>query len=272
MAGSGRIAIEGDTPPSTPQPQEQPEPQTPALPFPAPEPAPAQGAEPPAAAPATEPSHAELQQRIDRLTREKYEARRMAEEAAQRADAAERRQQQPTPPRPPPYGPPDTGADAEERAYQRYRSEGVQKEFDRACNDLYAKGREAFGESMDEAVRGLNAVGWGGRPDALAAVTRLPNGHAVYRELAQNLDNAARVLNLPPMDMAMELARMSVATKNGATASAPAVAPVSRAPEPLRAVGGNSGRPERPLSEVSMSEFIRRRDREEGASSRRIRR
>jgi len=67
--------------------------------------------------------------------------------------------------------------------------------------------------------------------------------------------------------MAMELARMAHAHgQNGG--AAPAAAAVTRAPAPLRPVGGNSARPEKPLDQVSIGEFIRRRDRDTVASSR----
>jgi hypothetical protein len=127
-------------------------------------------------------------------------------------------------------------------------------------------------------VRALNATGWGNRPDALMALTSMPDAHKVYRELASNLDNAGRILNLPPMQMAMELARMAAAAPpaapNGSAQGAPqpvqSLPPVTQAPAPIRPVGGTTRAPERPLHQVSMAEFIRRRDREESQS--RIRR
>lgn len=253
-----------DAPPSTQEPANAPEaqplPQVPSTP----EPAPAPPAEPPA--PAPEPSAADLQRRVDQLTREKYEARRMAENAQARAAGLERQLQRPAPQQPAAYGPPgETPEAAEERAYQRYKNDDMQAKFNQACNDLFARGREEFGEGMDEAVRGLNAVGWGNRPDALTAITQMPDGHRVYRQLAGNLDNAARVLALPPMQMAVELARMSV---NGAAPNVPEVPVVTRAPEPIRPVGGSTRAPPKSLDKMTTAEFIRERDRAEVGSNR----
>jgi hypothetical protein len=79
------------------------------------------------------------------------------------------------------------------------------------------------------------------------------------------------------MRMAVELARMSrgetvVNSSNVSreTNREPVEERETRAPRPLRPIGGNSARQDRPLDQVSMAEFIRRRDREERGS--RIRR
>src|SRR5215475_10539666 len=210
----------------------------------------------------------ELKKRLDRLTFEGHQARRERDEANARLAEWQRRQQAQQQPSP--------DQQAEERAYQRLQQERLEADFTRDCNTLWQKGVDEYGEEMAEAKRGLDAVGWGNRPDALAALTSLPDGHRIYRELGADLDNAARILSLPPMHMAVELARLS-----GRDASNPLNASRetnrdqsedrrSRAPQPLRPVGGNSARGERPLGEVSMAEFIRRRDRDERGS--RIRR
>src|SRR5215475_9932196 len=211
----------------------------------------------------------ELKKRLDRLTFEGHQARRERDEAMARLAEWQRRQQAQQQPSP--------DQQAEERAYQRMQQERLEADFNRDCNTLWQKGVDEYGDEMAEAKRGLDAVGWGNRPDALAALTALPDGHRVYRELASDLDNAARILSLPPMRMAVELARMSRgdAPQNTGLVSRetnrePSEDRRTRAPEPLRPVGGNSARAERPLTEVSMAEFIRRRDREERGS--RIRR
>ena len=211
----------------------------------------------------------EIQRRIDQLTRDRYEARRERDEA--RAQMAEwqrqqQRQQQPAGPE----------GEAEERAYQRFQQQRIEEDFNRQCNDLWQRGVDEYGQEMSEAKRGLDAVGWGNRPDALAALTALPDGHRVYRELAGDLDNAARILSLPPMRMAVELARMSRdAPQNAATVSRetnrePLEGRRTRAPEPLRPVGGNSRRAEMRLDDprMTIAEHIRQRDREQWGSSR----
>ena len=266
-------------PPDEPK-RDAPEPSPPESPPPAPESPPESPPEPPPAReaqadstpepeggdPAERPKTElppELQKRLDRVTWEKYEERRRADELAARLAQIEREQQQAR----------NGGApDPIEQAKAQLREENAQREFNKACNDLASRGRQEYGD-FDDAIRALTAVGYGNRPDALTAITQLPDGHRVYRTLASDLDNAARVLSLPPMAMAMEFARMAMGAPHTAAepeAPAAAPAPISRAPEPLRVVGGTSARAQVPLEKTSMADFVRRRDAEERGS--RIRR
>lgn len=237
--------------PSAPEPP-------PREPEPAPPPPEEPGEEVPP--PAEEPVPPAAQARIDRLTRERYEAQR--ERDAIRAEYQRWQQQQQAPATP--------EQQAEQRGYQRRQQEELGRTFDEACNELYVKGRQEYGAEMDDAVAALRSVGWADRHDALAAVTQLPNGHRVYRELAKDLDRAARVLQMPPMAMAMELTRMdnNSSANESPTEAVRAPVEVTRAPEPVRHIGGRSTQQERPLDhpQVSMAEFIRRRDREERRS------
>jgi len=225
--------------------------------------------------PVTEPDqNGRDQKRIDQLTRERYEARRERDEARAQLAQWQRQQQR--------QEPPSAEREAEDRAYNRMQQERLQQDFDRDCNTLWQKGVEEYGDGMSEAKRGLDAVGWGNRPDELEAVTALPDGHRIYRELGGDLDNAARILSLPPMRMAVELARMSRSdalsdadggvrrTLDRGANREPTEDRRSRAPEPLRPVGGNSRRAELPLDHPNMTiaEHIRRRDREQWGSSR----
>jgi hypothetical protein len=255
-----------DTHPSAPPPPA--EPQRPAEPLEAREPLPVEGGEPAdQSPPAEEPVPKAAQDRIDRLTRERYEAQRERDQLRDEWRRFQQQQAQQVPPTP--------EERARQQGYQQRQQEELGRTFDQACNDLYVSGRQEYGAEMDDAVQALKAVGWGDRHDALAALTQLEGGHRVYRELARDLDRAARVLNLPPMAMAMELTRMA----GGPSSAAPAPqsvpdsdaggrVEVSRAPEPVRHIGGRSTQQERPLDhpQVSMAEFIRRRDREQRRS------
>jgi hypothetical protein len=276
---SGRIMADAadDPPPQgplAPEPKPQPEPKPPPAP-PAPparevqaerEPEPDQ-AEPVESKPEEEPSlPPEFQKRLDRATWEKYEARRQADELAARLAEIQREQQRAR-----------TGgqADPVETAKEQLRAEAREREFNAACNEVARKGNEEYGSEFGDAVRSLNAVGYGSRPDALAAIASMPDGHHVYRSLAADLDNAARVLSLPPMQMAMELARMSQrvaaapradgANGEAGESRAPARS-LTRAPDPLRTVGGTSRAAQVPLEKTNMADFIRRRDAEEKRS------
>ena len=263
---SGRIMLdEAEEKPAPAEPD--PPPPAPPPPEPAPEPPPAREAAEPAEAEAPAPDGEapkpeaippQLQKRLDTLTREKYEARRQVEELQQRFADMQRESQRAA------GGAPDPV----ETAKAELRKEAGERAFNEACNAVATKGRAEY-EDFDDAVKALNAVGYGNRPDALGAIAQLPDGHRVYRTLASDLDNAARILALPPMAMAVELARMSIGAP--APASLPPAqpaAPVTRAPEPLRSIGGTSGGSQVPLEKASWAEFIRRRDAEERRNSR----
>jgi hypothetical protein len=202
----------------------------------------------------------DYQERIDALTREKWEARRDADARAQRLAELER---------PPPQ--PGQQADPVEVAKQQLRMEQARRDFDTACNKTFSAGKAEYPD-FDAAVTALQAVGAGQRYDFLGAITHLPEGHKVYRALASDLDNAARVLALPPMQMAVELARLEAKLAGSSQEPAPKSlapaqmahlgAPVSNAPEPIRPIGGGS-RAVPSLEKMSMAEFIKARDKEE---------
>jgi len=275
--------VQAPRPPAEPDPPPEPrqEPPQPREPPPAPEPA-REAETPPAAA--TGPgngisegaeeteaeSASDLKKRIDRLTWEKYDAQRRAQEAERQMrewQEAQRRAAMPP------------GADdPEARAFQRFQAQQAERDFNAACNRVFEAGSRDYPD-FREAVAALQAVGYANRPDALMAVASMPEGHHVYRALAQDLDNAARILALPPMHMAIELARMAHARDavhiagNGsvaqpATAPPAPAAPVTRAPAPLRPVGGNSSRPEKRPEDMSTGEWIRWRDKQTEGSSR----
>jgi hypothetical protein len=241
--------------PPTPEPRQEPERQAPE-----PDPPPPAAAEAGQAAtegeqqqepPLGKDELSQLKERYDALNREKWEARRQAEMLAARVAELER-------PAPPPGQP----QDPVEVAKQQLRAEEMQRSFNAACNATFAKGKAEFPD-FEQAVGALNAVGAGQRPDFLSAVTALPEGHKVYRQLAGNLDEAARVLALPPMQMAVELAKMAVVAATPVTRPPPQV---SNAPPPIRPIGGASRNPT-PANE-SMEEFIARRDKEAAARRR----
>lgn len=255
--GAGVAASEPREPPPevTPPPEPQPSP----APEPEPrEPEPGDLDQPPAG---EAPDKAEL--RIRQLTREKYEAERRARELEQRWNQAQQMQR----PMPQPGQSPAEQA-AEERAFQRFQAQQTDLAFAAKCNNLWDEGvKEYGGDQMTEAKRALDAVGWGNDAYALQSLTDLPDGHRVYRALAADLDNAARILRLPHDKRTIELAWLSGRGRNE-PGREPEPAPVSRAPEPHRPIGARSSPREPRLDDpnLSMAEYIRRRDREERRS------
>lgn len=274
MSGSSRIRNSEDAAPgrdtalsaSAPEPTEP----TPPPPVREPEPPPPEpGDEHQDQSPAGSEPGDKAELRIRQLTREKYEAERRAREAEQRWQQAQQVQR----PQPQPGQSPADQA-AEERAFQRFQAQQTAQAFNAKCDALWDEGcREYGGEAMAEAKRALDAVGWGNDAYALQSLTELPDGHRIYRELAGDLDNAARILRLPHDKRTIELAWLSRRGTNGAEPGTnrqpePEPAPVTRAPEPIRPIGARSAPRDLPLDHpnLSMAEYIRRRDREERRS------
>jgi hypothetical protein len=88
-------------------------------------------------------------------------------------------------------------------------------------------------------------------PALLEAVTQLPDAHKVLHQLGQNMDEAARILSLPPVPMAVALARLS---------QSPAKAkPVSNAPPPIKPIDGAPTGSKDP-EDMDMDEWIKWRE------------
>jgi hypothetical protein len=254
---SDRIRLDsGEEPQRTAPDPAQPAREESPPPSPTPEPAEQEtSGESPAEQQPEEPS--EAQRRLDRLTREKYEAQRQRDELAAMLQAQRQQQQQLQYGQPQPADPVEA---ARQDGFRQAHEAQIAERFNQACNGLFQRGQTEFGD-MPDAVSALNAVGYGSRPDVLAALTELPDGHRVYRQLAGDLDNAARVLTLNPMQMALELARMSQSGTGTTSVSRETPTNASRAPAPLRPVGGNSAAPRKRLDQMTMAEFIRERER-----------
>ena len=271
---SSRILLD-DAGPGTREPAlpPAPEPEDRERAAPEPEEATQRAPDAPAEASERQPSESErdYQRRIDQLTRDKYAAQRERDQLRAEWQEFQRRQQPPPQP-----GQPDR------QQYERDVQQGVaNRAFDQACNSLYSRGREEYGAEMDDAVQALVAVGYGDvqqNPAAYLALNELaesPNGHRLYRELAGDLENAARILRMPPNMIIREIARMEARLASGASMSegngAPPAeprAPVSRAPDPVRHIGGRSAQPPHRLDDpnMDMASWIRERDRQERRS------
>lgn len=188
-----------------------------------------------------------FQARIDHLTREKYEAKRAQEQAE--AEAKTLREQLARAAQMPPQTAPQqttttptnyqpatfqapqtfTQADVERLAEQKVR----QERFNEQCNNTYQAGKKEFGAEFDSILANFKLLGGlDQHPALLEAATAIPEGHRVLQHLGSNLDEAHRVLSLPPVQMAVEIARLSGTLKGRA---------VSQAPPPVK--GPNTGSP-----------------------------
>jgi hypothetical protein len=158
-----------------------------------------------------------FQERIDQLTREKYDERR-AREAVEKtlADYNAGRTDDTVP------------KDVDRLVAQRAQEIVRETAFNDKCNEVYSSGKSEFSD-FDDTLGNFRMLG-GLTPDLIEAVTQLPDAHKVLYALGQNMDEAARVLSLPPVPMAMALARLSM--------SGPKSKPVSNAPPPIRPIDG----------------------------------
>ncbi|VVE31533.1 hypothetical protein PEP31012_03704 [Pandoraea eparura] len=178
-----------------------------------------------------------VQRRIDQLTREKHEEKRQREAL----EAQLRQYQQPATDQSSAANPPvqDVYKAAEQLVKQR--------EFDSACNKVFEAGKTEFPD-WDSSLKTFGMLG-GASPEFLEAITSMDAGHKVLHHLGQNPEDAERLLSLPPLRMALELARLESTVKQTKAA------PVSNAPAPITPVGGKSA-PVEPEEFASTADYI----------------
>ncbi|PZX29466.1 hypothetical protein C7416_104471 [Cupriavidus phytorum] len=185
-----------------------------------------------------------FQKRIGELTREKYEAKRAADEARAEAERyrqalAQGQQGERTEPEF------DVEALAEKKANQKL----AEQRFNDACNKVYATGKSEF-QDFDQAVSNLQMVG--ANRDFLELATTSDAGHKLLHHLGTDLDEAARIMVLPPIQMARELTRLEFKL------SQPAVKPVSKAPAPIKPVGTGGATSTGLSDDLPIDEWMRR--------------
>lgn len=187
-----------------------------------------------------------FQKRIGELTREKYEARRQAEDAArevqQYRDQLARVQQghQPTEQAQP-------NGDVGTLVQQEARRLLAEQTFNQACNKVYAQGKTEF-QDFDQAVGNLQMVGVS--RDFLEFTAASDAGAKLIHHLGKDLDEAARIAALPPVLMARELTRLELKL------SQPTAKPVSKAPAPITPIAGG-GSSSKSTSEMTDAEFAK---------------
>jgi hypothetical protein len=189
-----------------------------------------------------------FQERIDDLVREKWDERRRAE-AAEAELATIRQGQSLQQPAQDGQKLPLTAADIDRLANERAAHIAAEQRFNADCNKVYNEGKAAHAD-FDEAVQGLSMLA--PRREFFEAVTELPDAANVYYHLGKNLDEAARILRLPPVKMAVELAKLSSGAKPK---------PVSRAPAPIQPVNG-AARGEPDPDKMSIGDWVKWREKQ----------
>ena len=221
------------------------------------EPAPAPAEEPKDETP---PKQAWWQKRIDEITRARHDAERRAE-AAQRELDQYRRPADPNAPQPgqPPAPANLTDAQIEERA----NFIASQREYQRSVARTIDAGNVKYGEpAFNAACNTLASLGANEQPAFMQAVSELDNGADVLQHLGTHPEVAARFMGMPPVRMAMELARL----EGKITAPAPAK-PLSRAPAPIAPIEGGVSQAEPDIYDpnISTERFIALRNKQEAA-------
>jgi hypothetical protein len=128
-----------------------------------------------------------------------------------------------------------TQADIDARIEARAREISVIQEFNRRCDEAAMQGRSKYGETeFNSRVASIQRLVDNSDPGSIQAYNALlqaaidtGEGARVLHELGADLNEAQRVLALPPTRMAVELTKRAVAP----------VVQVSNAPKPITPVG-----------------------------------
>lgn len=187
-----------------------------------------------------------FQKRIGELTREKYEAKRhadtVAQEAAQLREQLARYQQGEEVE----HQPHDVQSQIKHEA-QRMLAEQT---FNDSCNKVYAAGKAEF-PNFDQSVQNLHMVGVG--RDFLELAVTSDASAKLIQHLGNDLDEAARIAALPPVQMARELTKLEYKLAQPVPAK-----PVSKAPAPINPIGSGGATDSGLRDDLSMDEWARR--------------
>lgn len=187
-----------------------------------------------------------FQKRIGELTREKYEAKRHADTVAQ--EAAQLREQLARFQQGDPYEAPAT--DVQSLVQQEAQRMVAEQTFNDKCNQVYANGKAEF-PNFDQSVQNLHMVGVS-REFLELAVTSDASAKLI-NHLGTDLDEAARIAALPPVQMARELTKLEYKLAQPA-----APKPVSKAPAPISPIGSGRADDSMPRDDLPIEEWVRR--------------
>lgn len=125
---------------------------------------------------------------------------------------------------------------------QRAQQIVEQREFQSRVNDWAAKGAQEFGVDDFNASCNLIASLMDDRQQAnfMKTITDpeiVEDGHKVIAALADDPEEAERILSLPPVKQALALNKLAAKVNKPAT---PAPKPISKAPAPVTPIGGKT--------------------------------
>jgi len=205
------------------------------------------------------------QKRIDKITKDKHEALRRAEEAEAKAElyrqmaeggtkpkdggapapANPNAQSQPTPPV---FG----TREYQEAVHQEAARIAEQQAFQSKFQSWEETGKKEYPDFV-ERCNALAQLGASERPDFVPALLDIDNGAKVAAKLAENPDEAIRILTLPPTKMISEL------TKMGIEAGKAKPKATSKAPAPFKPIDGTAAVTDEIMPDDSEEEFYRKR-------------
>lgn len=131
----------------------------------------------------------------------------------------------------------------------------AERTFNDTCNRVFDDGTKKFPD-FEQSVQQLKLVGAEENPAFYEAAVSLNQAPTVLHHLGKNPDEAARILAMPPMRMAQELARLEGKLLSNAPRT------VSKAPKPITPIDGGtlrSGDTE-PSDEDDMKTWLAKRD------------
>lgn len=240
---------------STPPPEPDPPPPAPPQPEQAPLP---EAAQPPIPDDAAPIAPRWVKPAMDRLTREKHEARRELELAQQTVLERDREiavyksvaEGRGTPAELPPRAPaPPSGPSVEEAAEQLVSNRAL--EAKRLA--LISTGTKELGEAAWlEKTNIVGQLGATESPAFMRAIVSVPDGHRVVAALADNPERVVALLGMDPVEMAAEMGRMA------GELAAPKPRTISNAPRPVAPINGRP-QPEPNVYDtksMSMSEYV----------------
>jgi hypothetical protein len=218
------------------------------------------------------------QKRINELTGKRHEAERVAAAERARALAAEQRaadllqqlagrapaaSSAPAPDGNAPANgakPTVTDEEIERRVVERAAQMAAANRFNEACNNVAEAGKKEFAATWDESLKNLSLVGAVGQntsPEFLETAIELKQPHKILHYLGKNLEEAERIVKLPPTKMAMEMARLEALLN--APAAPPPPAAISSAPAPVIPVAGAAkpGLPDLSDPNLPMEDYVR---------------
>jgi hypothetical protein len=195
-----------------------------------------------------------FQHRIGEVTKEKYQALSRAEQAEARLAQLEQQLSSGVQPNEQnQHVRPLTQAEIDRLADERASQLVAQKDLVSATDRVWQSGTKEL-QGFEQAVNNLAMAGMDANFVQLAVES--PDAHKVIHYLGQeaNLDEAARILHMSPVQQARELTRLEIKLSQP-----PAPKPVSKAPEPIKPVGTGNATESGIRDDLPMEEWMRRR-------------